>query len=76
LAEQYDERDELKALVRDAALPRDRSGLREIEKQITGNLAALGLNPSDRARLGFAVVKTEGKLEAIMRMRQNAKDTV
>jgi hypothetical protein len=69
LAEQFDERDELKALVRDEALPRDRSGLRELEKQITGNLAALGLNPSDRARLGFAVVRTEGQLEAIKRMR-------
>ena len=70
LAEQYDERDALKALVRDEALPRDRSGLRELEKQITGNLASLGLNPSDRARLGFAVVKTEGRLEALMRMRR------
>jgi hypothetical protein len=70
VAEQFDERDELKALVRAEALPRDRSGLRELEKQITSNLASLGLNPSDRARLGFAVVKTEGKLEAIMRMRR------
>ena len=66
VAEQFDERDELRALVLANAVPRDRSGLRELEKQITGNLAALGLNPSDRARLGFAVVKAESKLEAFM----------
>jgi hypothetical protein len=70
LAEQFDERATLKSLVEANAVPRDRSGLRELEKQITGNLAALGLNPSDRARLGFAVVKTESKLEAIMKMRR------
>lgn len=70
LAEQFDEREQLRALVIAEAVPRDRSGLRELEKQITGNLAALGLNPSDRTRLGFAVVKTESKLAEIIRMRR------
>jgi hypothetical protein len=67
VAEQFDERAKLRNLVETGGVPRDRSGLRELEKQITGNLAALGLNPSDRARLGFAVVKTESKLEAFFR---------
>lgn len=69
VAEQLDEREQLRELVAADAVPRDRSGLRELEKALTGNLAALGLNPSDRARLGFAVVKTEGKLEALLRMK-------
>ena len=66
VAEQLDERHELQTLVRDKAVARDRSGLRELEKQITGNLAALGLNPSDRARLGFGIVKTKSKLDDLM----------
>ena len=70
VAEQFDERARLRDLVETGGVPRDRSGLRELEKQITGNLAALGLNPSERARLGFALVKTEGKLEAILKMRR------
>jgi hypothetical protein len=70
VAEQFDERAKLRNLVETGGVPRDRSGLRELEKQITGNLAALGLNPSERARLGFALVKTEGKLEAILKMRR------
>ena len=70
VAEQFDEREQLRALVIAEAVPRDRSGLRELEKQITGNLAALGLNPSERARLGFAVVKTESKLAELMRWKR------
>jgi hypothetical protein len=67
VAEQLDERHELQILVRDKAVARDRSGLRELEKQINGSLAALGLNPSDRARLGFGIVRAESKLEGLLR---------
>ncbi len=73
VAEQLDERQELRERVRTGATPRDRSGLREIEKQIAGNLAALGLNPSDRGRLGFGIVKTESKLKELMRRRDEIR---
>lgn len=69
VAEQFDERAELRESVRTNSIPRERSGLRELEKQLTSNLAALGLNPSDRARLGFALVKTESKFEEFMRLK-------
>jgi hypothetical protein len=74
VAEQLDERHELQRLVQDKAVARDRSGLRELEKQITGNLAALGLNPSDRARLGFGIVRGESKLEELMRRKRDDKE--
>lgn len=73
VAEQFDERAELRESVRTNSIPRERSGLRELEKQLTGNLAALGLNPSDRARLGFALVKTESKLENFLRMKEQRR---
>jgi len=76
VAEQFDERDNLRALVLADSVPRDRSGLRELEKQLTGNLAALGLNPSERARLGFAVVKTESKLAELMRLRREESEAL
>jgi len=69
VAEQFDERDELRNKVKADGAPRERAGLRELEKQLTSNLAALGLNPSDRARLGFALVQTENKLDKLMRMK-------
>jgi len=73
VAEQFDERAELREKVRTNSIARERSGLRELEKQLTGNLAALGLNPSDRARLGFALVKTESKLENFLRMKEQRR---
>lgn len=69
IAEQFDERATLRDLVMKEGVPRERSGLRELEKQLTSNLAALGLNPSERTRLGFAFVKTESKLARLLRDR-------
>ncbi len=69
IAEQFDERATLRDLVMKEGVPRERSGLRELEKQLTSNLAALGLNPSERTRLGFAFVKTESKLAQLFRQR-------
>lgn len=69
-AELIEEREQLRALV--MATPEDyrlRSGLRDLEKALTSNLGQMGFTPAERSRLGFAEVKKEGKLEALMRMR-------
>jgi hypothetical protein len=50
--------------------PKARSGLRELERSIVGQLGLLGFSPSDRARLGLAEVKKESKLEEIIRRRE------
>jgi HPt (histidine-containing phosphotransfer) domain-containing protein len=73
-AEQFDEREQLKEIISNDPQPRNRSGLRELDKQITGNLAALGLNPAERSRLGFALVKTESKLEELMRRKRENEE--
>lgn len=39
--------------------------LDELEKRIAAWLAALGLTPADRSRLGVAEVKARSKLEAL-----------
>lgn len=46
--------------------------LTELEAQITKWMAQLGLNPSDRGRLGLTEVKAQSKLEA-MRERAEAR---
>ena len=46
-----------------------KTGLRELEKQIVNNLGQLGFNPAERSRLGLATVKTETKLEALLRRK-------
>lgn len=52
---------------------RSRASLRHLEKQLLGHLAALGFTPSDRARLGLIEAKTGGKLEELMRMRDEIR---
>lgn len=75
LCSNLDEREALRAqLENDPDNWRTRAGLRELEKAIRSELAALGLNPSDRARYGFAVVKTESKLQQIMNMKKSDYD--
>ena len=71
VCEQLEEREELKVLVKENPdKPRLRTGLRELEKSIQSNLSTLGLTPSDRARLGFVQVKSESKLEELMRRKR------
>ena len=70
VSQQLTERDALRLRVLETNNPRDRSGLRELEKQIVGNLGQLGFSPSERSRLGLTEVKTESKLEALIRQRQ------
>lgn len=72
--EQVEEREQLRALV--IASPDDhrlRSGLRDLEKALTSNLALMGFTPADRSRLGFAEVKRESKLEELMRRAEERR---
>jgi hypothetical protein len=46
--------------------PKDRRGLRELDRAIVSNLSLLGFSPSDRSRLGIAEVKKMSKLEELM----------
>ena len=74
-AQQFDERDTLRAIVSEQPEnPRLRSGLRELEKAITGNLAQLGFTPSDRSRLGFAEVQKESKLQELIRRKEEMEN--
>jgi hypothetical protein len=71
LCDQIEERATLRKLVEDSPdLPRLRIGLRELDKAIVSNLSTLGLTPTDRARLGFVQVKSESKLEELIRKKQ------
>lgn len=73
-AELVEEREQLRALV--IANPQDyrlRSGLRDLEKSLTSNLALMGFTPADRSRLGFAEVKAESKLEQLMKLRDERR---
>jgi len=71
LCDQIEERANLRELVEDSPdLPRLRIGLRELDKAIVSNLSTLGLTPTDRARLGFVQVKSENKLEELIRRKQ------
>lgn len=75
-AQQFDERKTLRAIVSEQPEnPRLRSGLRDLEKAIAGNLAQMGFTPSDRSRLGFAEVKKESKLEELRRMLEGDRDS-
>ena len=69
-AETFDEREQVKtALAGDPTDRRLRVTLRELDKQLISSLSLLGYTPSDRSRLGVAEVKTESKLEEMMRRR-------
>ena len=74
-AEQIDEREQLRALV--LASPEDyrlRSGLRDLEKSITSNLALMGFTPADRSRLGFAEVAKKTQLTKLQELMMRAED--
>ncbi len=64
--EMIDERWNLRVQVMTNNDPKDRRGLRELDKAIVSNLSLLGFSPSDRSRLGLAEVKKMSKLEEIM----------
>ena len=64
--EMIDERCNLRVQVMTNNDPKDRRGLRELDKAIVSNLSLLGFSPSDRSRLGLAEVKKMSKLEELM----------
>jgi len=64
--EMIDERWNLRVQVMTNNDPKDRRGLRELDKAIVSNLSLLGFSPSDRSRLGLAEVKKMSKLEELM----------
>jgi len=49
--------------------PKQRRALRELDRNITGNLAQLGLSPAERTRLGLAEVKRQSKLAELKGMK-------
>jgi hypothetical protein len=69
--EMIDERWNLRVRVMTDSSPKDRRGLRELDKQIVSNLGLLGFTPSDRSRLGVAEVKKMSKLEELMAKKAN-----
>jgi hypothetical protein len=64
-----DERDDLRIKVATEGEPRDRRGLRELEKLIINNLSLMGFSPADRTRLGLAEVRAQSKLAELMAKR-------
>lgn len=64
--EMVDERWNLRVRVMTDNNPKDRRGLRELDRQIVSNLSLLGFTPSDRSRLGVAEVKRMSKFEELM----------
>ncbi|CAB4154223.1 hypothetical protein UFOVP631_13 [uncultured Caudovirales phage] len=64
--EMIDERWNLRVRVMTENDPKDRRGLRELDRAIVSNLSLLGFSPSDRSRLGIAEVKKMSKLEELM----------
>ena len=68
--EMIDELWNLRVSVMQSNDPKQRRGLRELDKQIVSNLSLLGFTPTDRARLGWVEVKAKSKLEEIMAMKR------
>lgn len=67
--EMIDERWNLRVQVMKENHPKDRMGLRELDKAIIRNLSLLGFSPTDRTRLGVAEVKKMSKLEELMQKK-------
>jgi len=70
LCESMDERTQLRLAVLRGTDWRDRVALRSLEAQLVSILSTLGLNPTQRGRLGVAEVKARGALEDLLSKRQ------
>lgn len=68
LRESIEERSALRALVMQSQSTDARKALRDLDKQIIGQLSLLGFDPAARSRLGLAEVKAQSTLE---KLRQN-----
>ena len=69
VAEQLEEREQLRERVLAEGNPRDRAGLRELDRQLISGLGQLGFSPAERSRLGLTEVKKETKLEELLRRK-------
>jgi len=69
LRESLEERAELRNVVVATQQPDARKALRDLDKQIIGQLSMLGFDPSSRARLGLAEVKAQSTLEKLRETR-------
>ena len=69
LRESLEERATLRAVVISSQSPDARKALRDLDKQIIGQLSVLGFDPAARARLGLAEVKAATKLEQLRQAR-------
>jgi hypothetical protein len=67
--EMIDERWNLRIKVMQGDDDKKRRGLRELDRQISSNLAQLGFTPEARSRLGVAEVKAQTKLEEMLARR-------
>lgn len=63
--EMVDERWNLRVKVMQNDDPKQRRGLRELDRLIIQNLSLLGFTPADRTRLGVAEVKAMSKLDEL-----------
>ena len=68
LRESIEERAVLRDLVMQTQSTDARKALRDLDKQIIGQLSLLGFDPAGRSRLGLAEVKAQSTLE---KLRQN-----
>lgn len=69
LRESLEERSTLRDIVIKTQSPDARKALRELDKQIHGQLSTLGFDPAARSRLGLAEVKAATKLEQLRQAR-------
>jgi hypothetical protein len=65
LRETLEERSALREIVMATHSPDARKSLRDIDKQIISELAALGFDPAARSRLGVAEVRAQSTLERL-----------
>ena len=69
LRESLEERQALREVVIATQSETARKALRDLDKQIIGQLSLLGFDPAARARLGLAEVKAASTLEKLRQSR-------
>jgi hypothetical protein len=73
LREALEERTSLRHLVLATQSTDARKALRDLDKQIIGQLSLLGFDPAARARLGLAEVKAQSTLEKLRKNRGSSQ---
>jgi len=69
LRESIEERASLRSIVMQTQSKDARKALRELDRQIIGQLSLLGFDPAARSRLGLAEVKAQSHLEKMRQAR-------